>query len=99
MRQDAPVSAPPGPARQPRPTTPAAAWRALEQGNARFARTLFEQSIGRQALRLTRDEGRAPDALDREDVATLTAEDIAAAARTLGGDPGPEQSRWRRWLG
>jgi hypothetical protein len=37
------------------------------------------------------------EALDRADVTTITADDIAGAARALGADPGP--SRWRRWLG
>ncbi|KGH44973.1 MULTISPECIES: AAA family ATPase [Modestobacter] len=55
-----------------------------ESGNARFARTLFEQALNRQALRLTRDKGRSVDALDRADVSTLTASDIAEAVRTLG---------------
>jgi SpoVK/Ycf46/Vps4 family AAA+-type ATPase len=72
-----------------------------DSGNARFARTLFEQALNRQALRLSRDEARSLDALDRADVTTLTAEDIAAAARALGegsAEPGPEPSRWWRWL-
>jgi len=55
-----------------------------ESGNARFARTLFEQALNRQALRLTRDEGRDVAALDRADVSTLTASDVAEAAHTLG---------------
>ena len=55
-----------------------------ESGNARFARTLFEQSLNRQALRLTRDHERSVDALDRAEVTTLTADDIAEAARALG---------------
>lgn len=55
-----------------------------ESGNARYARTLFEQALNRQALRLTRDKGRSVDALDRADVSTLTASDIAEAVRTLG---------------
>ena len=55
-----------------------------ESGNARFARTLFEQALNRQALRLTRGEGRSVDDLDRDDVSTLTASDIAEAARALG---------------
>jgi SpoVK/Ycf46/Vps4 family AAA+-type ATPase len=72
-----------------------------ESGNARFARTLFEQALNRQALRLTRDQGRSTDELDRADVTTLTADDIAGAARALGEAPArePEPSRWRRWLG
>jgi AAA+ superfamily predicted ATPase len=55
-----------------------------ESGNARFVRTLFEQALNRQALRLTRGEGRSVDALDRADVSTLTASDIAEAAGALG---------------
>src|SRR6187431_1763381 len=34
-------------------------------GNARFARTLFEQALNRQALRLARVEGRSLEELDR----------------------------------
>lgn len=72
-----------------------------DSGNARFARTLFEQALNRQALRLSRDHGQSIDALDAGEVTTLTAEDIAEAARTLGEGPDPEPgpSRWRRWLG
>jgi len=55
-----------------------------ESGNARFARTLFEQALNRQALRLTRDGNRSVDTLDRADVSTLTADDITEAARALG---------------
>jgi AAA+ superfamily predicted ATPase len=56
-------------------------------GNARFARTIFEQALNAQALRLAGAEGRelgevAPDALT-----TLEAEDILAAARALGEGP------------
>jgi stage V sporulation protein K len=72
-----------------------------DSGNARFARTLFEQALNRQALRLSRNEGRSLDTLEREDVMTLTAEDIVEAARALGEGPEPEErepSRWRRWL-
>ena len=72
------------------------AQRGEESGNARFARTLFEQALNRQALRLTRDRGPELDALDRADVSTLTASDIAEAARALGEQP--ERKR-RRWLG
>ncbi|HEV7623522.1 MAG TPA: AAA family ATPase, partial [Amnibacterium sp.] len=71
-----------------------------ESGNARFARTLFEQAVNRQALRLTRGEERSVDALDRDDVTTITAADLADAAAALGEGPPPEreQSRWWRWL-
>jgi stage V sporulation protein K len=72
-----------------------------DSGNARFARTLFEQALNRQALRLSRDEDRSLDALDRDDVMTLTTDDIVEAARALGEGPvqEPEPSRWWRWLG
>jgi type VII secretion ATPase EccA len=65
-------------------------------GNARYARTIFEQALNRQALRLARVEGRDLAELDREDVTTLTAEDVASAAQSLG--EAPERKR-RRWLG
>ncbi|MGO4493979.1 AAA family ATPase, partial [Arthrobacter sp. 2YAF22_2] len=75
-----------------------------DSGNARFARTLFEQALNRQALRLSLDEKQSLDALDREAVMTLTAEDIVEAALALGEEPEPEPtpepepSRWWRWL-
>ena len=65
-------------------------------GNARFARTIFEQALNRQALRLARVEGRDLADLDRADVSTLTADDVATAAQSLGEEP--ERKR-RRWLG
>ncbi|WP_394251501.1 AAA family ATPase [Arthrobacter pityocampae] len=78
-----------------------------DSGNARFARTLFEQSLNRQALRLSRDEGRSLDTLDRDDVMTLTTDDLVEAAQALGEVPEPEpQARvepqhsrwnWRNW--
>jgi stage V sporulation protein K len=72
-----------------------------DSGNARFARTLFEQALNRQALRLSLDEERALDALDRDDVMTLTTSDLLEAARGLGEDPSgkPGGSRRWRWLG
>ncbi|MFC8038059.1 AAA family ATPase [Paenarthrobacter sp. NPDC057355] len=77
-----------------------------DSGNARFARTLFEQALNRQALRLSRDEKQSLDMLDREAVMTLTSEDIVEAALALGEEPEPEpgttpepvQPRWWRWL-
>jgi SpoVK/Ycf46/Vps4 family AAA+-type ATPase len=71
--------------------------RGADSGNARFVRTLFEQALNRQALRLTRAGEGAIGSLDRDEVTTLTADDIAEASRALGG--GPEPSRWWRWLG
>jgi stage V sporulation protein K len=67
-------------------------------GNARFARTIFEQALNRQALRLARLEGSALAELDREAVTTLTAEDLVEAARSLGEDA-EIRPRRRRWLG
>jgi hypothetical protein len=75
-----------------------------DSGNARFVRTLFEQALNRQALRLSLDEEQSLDALDREAVMTLTADDIVEAALALGEEPEPEPtpepepSRWWRWL-
>ena len=71
--------------------------RGEDSGNARFARTLFEQALNRQAVRLTR-EGDA-EALDRAAVTPLTADDLSGAAGALGETPSPEAGRWRRWLG
>jgi stage V sporulation protein K len=67
-------------------------------GNARYARTIFEQSLNRQALRLARLEGRELEQLEREEVTTLEADDLIEAARLLGEDAGPQPKR-RRWLG
>ncbi|MFN2471492.1 MAG: AAA family ATPase [Gaiellaceae bacterium] len=66
-------------------------------GNARYARTLFEQALNRQALRLAQLEGRSLEELDRADVTTVTASDLLEAARLLGEEP--ERTRRRRWLG
>ncbi len=60
-------------------------------GNARFARTLFEQALNAQALRLA---GRL-DTAESDDLITLSADDVAAAARALGEEPA-RSSRWRR---
>src|SRR5262245_2715720 len=60
-------------------------------GNARFARTLFEQALNAQALRLSeRLDTAGPD-----DLTALTADALAAAARALGEEPA-RSSRWRR---
>ena len=59
-------------------------------------------TAGREALRLTRDGDGSLDALDRADVSTLTAEDIAEATRaedTEGAAVAAGPPRWRRWLG
>ena len=67
-------------------------------GNARFARTIFEQALNRQALRLAQIEGAELAELDREAVITLTAEDVVEAARSLG-EHAETRPRRRRWLG
>ena len=57
-------------------------------GNARFARTIFEQALNMHALRL------AEGGLDRPsltDLQTLTEDDLLAAARALGEEPPPER--------
>ena len=60
-------------------------------GNARFVRTLFEQALNAQALRL---EGRVGE-VGADELSTLTAEDVAAAARMLGEEQ-PRRTFWRR---
>jgi hypothetical protein len=67
-------------------------------GNARYARTVFEQALNRQALRLARLEGRPLEELGRDDVTTLAADDLIEAARLLG-ENGDQRPRRRRWLG
>jgi len=58
-------------------------------GNARFARTLFEQSLSAHALRLA---GRI-DEVGTQELITLTPEDLAAGARALGEAPEPGRPR------
>jgi stage V sporulation protein K len=66
-------------------------------GNARFARTLFEQALNTHALRLA---GR-PDAkaLPTEELMTLTPDDLLDAARVVGEGndlfDAPRKSFWR----
>jgi stage V sporulation protein K len=62
-------------------------------GNARFARTLFEQALNAQALRLARVEGTELAELERSELMTLRAPDLLAAARALGEGPAPESAR------
>ncbi len=50
-------------------------------GNARFARTLFEQAINRQALRLAGNG--AIDHLDQQTVSVIASDDLCAAASLL----------------
>jgi len=67
-------------------------------GNARFARTLFEQALNAQALRLADRRADVND-LDRTALMTLRPEDVIAAARALGDDTAEPKRRrgfWRR---
>jgi type VII secretion ATPase EccA len=68
-------------------------------GNARFARTLFEQALNAQALRLAGDSERPVSELEPDHLKTLEAADIAAAARAIGEEraaPGGTRWLWRR---
>jgi stage V sporulation protein K len=56
-------------------------------GNARLARTLFEQALNQQALRLAGMRGTQLAELDRSELMTLRDEDVLAAARALGEEP------------
>jgi type VII secretion ATPase EccA len=63
-------------------------------GNARFARTVFEQALNAHALRLADDDLGGVDA---NALQTLTARDVEAAAATLGA--GGRPPFWRRRSG
>jgi SpoVK/Ycf46/Vps4 family AAA+-type ATPase len=66
-------------------------------GNARFARTLFEQALNAQALRLARVEGADLAELERDELMTLRSEDLLAGARAIGEEPAAQRpSFWRR---
>jgi len=68
-------------------------------GNARFARTIFEQALNTQALRLARVEGSVLENLSQTDLITLESDDVISAARGLGEEPaGTAEARgfWRR---
>jgi stage V sporulation protein K len=62
-------------------------------GNARFARTLFEQSLNAQALRLGHGD---VESLTQSELMALTADDMRAGARALGEEPPPERVPWWR---
>jgi len=68
-------------------------------GNARFARTIFEQALNAQALRLTPSE-RSVEGLTERELMHLSGSDILAAAQALAaeGETIPTRSRWRRRL-
>jgi SpoVK/Ycf46/Vps4 family AAA+-type ATPase len=60
-------------------------------GNARFARTLFEQSLNAQALRLA--EGDV-DTLAPDELMCLTVADVTAGARAIGEEPDAPRAGW-----
>ena len=69
-------------------------------GNARYARTIFEQALNAQALRLAGVTGRALSELDAEELMRLEAEDVLGAARALGeGTELPPRATWFRRAG
>jgi len=61
-------------------------------GNARYARTIFEQALNHQAVRLASELEHA----DAEKLTSLEGSDFEAAARALG-EPSSEYPRRRRW--
>ncbi|MFN2467301.1 MAG: AAA family ATPase [Gaiellaceae bacterium] len=67
-------------------------------GNARFARTIFEQALNAQALRLAGGAGAAVAELEPPELQRLTAADFAAAAEGLGeaAQPHGERGLFRR---
>ena len=66
-------------------------------GNARYARTLFEQALNQQAVRLARDAQAPLDTLGLDELMTLTGADFEAATRALNGPlpPAPRRRWWR----
>ncbi|HEX6491610.1 MAG TPA: AAA family ATPase [Gaiellaceae bacterium] len=67
-------------------------------GNARYARTIFEQALNAQALRLAAVSGPTLERLEPPELMALTGEDVLAAARALGeaGSRSPRRLPWRR---
>lgn len=66
-------------------------------GNARYARTLFEQALNAQALRLAGGPEARLERLDPKGLSDLTAEDFAAAARAVGAGSELPLLRRRLW--
>ena len=65
-------------------------------GNARYARTIFEQALNAQALRLAGNPDTSMRDLDADELAGLTAADFDSAAHALGEAPNDRRRRWRR---
>ena len=63
-------------------------------GNARYARTIFEQALNHQALRLASEL----EHLDTAELTSLESTDFEAAAQALGESSAeyPRRRRWRR---
>jgi type VII secretion ATPase EccA len=61
-------------------------------GNARYARTIFEQALNHQALRLASEL----EHVDADQLRSLEGTDFEAAGRALG-EPSSEYPRRRRW--
>ena len=61
-------------------------------GNARYARTIFEQALNHQALRLAAEL----EHVDADELTSLEGADFEAAARALG-EPASDYPRRRRW--
>jgi hypothetical protein len=60
-------------------------------GNARFARTLFEQALNAQALRLGELD---VESLGPADLQCLKPADLVEGARALGEEPSPPRRGW-----
>ena len=65
-------------------------------GNARYARTIFEQALNAQALRLAGSPDASMGELNADELAGLTAADFDSAAHALGEAPNDRRRRWRR---
>jgi SpoVK/Ycf46/Vps4 family AAA+-type ATPase len=65
-------------------------------GNARFARTLFEQALNAQALRLGAGD---VESLSEDELMCLKPEDLRAGARSLGEEPRDAQAARGSWFG
>jgi SpoVK/Ycf46/Vps4 family AAA+-type ATPase len=60
-------------------------------GNARFARTLFEQALNAQALRLAAGD---VDTLAPDELQCIVPEDLLVGARALGEEPAQPRTGW-----
>lgn len=67
-------------------------------GNARYARTLFEQALNAQALRLADAVDRPLEELAPAELMQLTGADFASAARAIGEGASVDTPRPSRWF-